>query len=792
MERSVFTFILGAILSLFLPVVPVLFGIIFSGWLFIYRNKYLACRLMLPLMLGITWILLSVNTSSLEKHSQNMFLKQYGQNLVIQGEILTITASKTHNKQRFNMFVTHINQQPIKEHFTVRLSWKTKEVKLFQGQSWQLKVKLKPSHGFGNLGGFSYPTWLRYHDVIATGYVVDKPKAKLKPEHLSNILIAGQVTLRQELYNKAQNLIQQQEHFPLLLALSFGERVELTPLHKNILQNTSTQHLIAISGLHLGFVALSSFTFALYIFKWLPLCLLPSNVQIKLIKTNLRLFAVIFSLIITVFYAYCAGFSLPTFRALIMIFLYWLCRVIGVNLTLFQTFLWVVFFILIFHPLSLLSLSFWLSFGAVFLIFIIYWRFDYAFREKKLGRLKLHKGLISLLILQLAFSICMLPLTLMINNQLSFLSLAANLIAVPVISLFILPLCLLALCLLFGNESLSMFFFDVAHSILSGLWSYLEMLNEQRWAYTHLLNQDVFILSVIIVLIMLYILFRIRSKQIIYAFLFFLIVPLATNRLILGNDEHLWKVTTLDVGQGLAIVINTGDGSILYDTGASYPSGFNMVEAVILPYARHENIKSFERVIISHNDNDHAGGLKNLINEMPKVHVVANDLRLSGDSFCSFPHRENWRGLSFTYLWPHSIMQGDKNDDSCVIKISDGKRSILLTGDISKKVENKLVQAHIDNIISLDSDVLIAPHHGSSTSSSEAFINMVSPTYVVFSAGYLNRWHMPTSKVRAAYAHKNINMFSTAEDGLIEFSFYSNNYKVRQYYQDIWPYWFAQ
>jgi len=164
--------------------------------------------------------------------------------------------------------------------------------------------------------------------------------------------------------------------------------------------------------------------------------------------------------------------------------------------------------------------------------------------------------------------------------------------------------------------------------------------------------------------------------------------------------------------------------------------------------------------------------------------VLANDPVLEGRGVCLQGHDFRWQGLEFAMLWPPDII-GEANDDSCVIRISDGKHSVLLTGDISKKVESKLLPK-------LSSyQVLIAPHHGSKSSSSQDFINRVAPEYVIFSAGYLNRWQMPTEEVLARYQKVQAEVFTTATSGMVKLDFHPDGIHIEQYRQDLWPFWFA-
>ena len=179
--------------------------------------------------------------------------------------------------------------------------------------------------------------------------------------------------------------------------------------------------------------------------------------------------------------------------------------------------------------------------------------------------------------------------------------------------------------------------------------------------------------------------------------------------------------------------------------------------------------------------------------------VVVNDptIRNKGDGYCLAGQSFDWQGLHFNQLWPPDEVKGSDNDDSCVIRISDGQQSVLLTGDISDKIERRLVlTSPISNIasteaITLDSTILIAAHHGSKTSSTTDFIDAVSPSAVIFSAGFLNRWKMPNKAVIQRFIQANIPTYTTSEVGMIKIDFNNNSANIFKYRHDLSPYWFA-
>ena len=781
MDKWISSFIIGAILSLFLPKVPVLFCLFFgfgAGFIVLYYPlaKYISIAL-----LGVLWI----NYAELNVQSPELFAHDFSlieqRNFSVKGEIVNIPRNRQ-DKQAFTFKATELNDNPLSHPILLRLSWKNALQALQQGQKWHLNLRLKPAHGYGNVGGFNYRTWLRHQHIAYTGYVYNPQKEINSP----NFLLDSTITFRQKLYLKASDLFYDKPLDGLVKALSFGERGDISQAQKKVLQITATGHLIAISGLHLGLIATGSFFVFSLIFKCLPLRLLPQGIKSYFVEMNSAYIAILLSLSVTCFYAYISGCSLPTLRALLMILMYWLVRFLGIKVSMKSLLLYVVFMIILLCPLSLLSISFWLSFYAVFIISLMSWRFSIHESSSKKQSLfsRIYKGFTALFYLQVTLSVMLLPLTLFLNYEFSGLTIIANMIAVPLMSLTAIPLCLLATLTLTFSPNVSLFLFDSAYFFIEVLWEVLVYLSDQSWALIPFSEFDIMVLT----LTVFYFLFRLMLG--INWRWFDAVIPALFVSLLFysryDDNEH-WQINVLDVGQGLSVVIEKNNQIILYDIGASYPSGFNFVDTVVMPYLKSQGRPYIKEVMISHSDNDHAGGLPRLRILHPLLSVRANDMNLKADNFCQQRGNFIWQQLSFEFLWPLSPEQGRENDDSCVVKISDGYHSVLLPGDISSKVEQNLIASGID----IKANILIAPHHGSKTSSSAAFIDKVAPDTVVFSSGYLNHWNMPHTSVVLRYQAQGVETFNTADTGMVRFDLSKDQIKTSTFKDDLWPFWFA-
>jgi competence protein ComEC len=813
MERWLFTFFIGAILSLFLPIVPDFSQLLFCLFFAAIFSLFKRLRSFSGLFFGCAW-LLSAGFSYQNIWKENNLTEDdfVGKTISIKGVVAHIPATlsrKVKDNQvekkvsRFNFIVEEFNQQKLTENINIRLRWDDKPIsdeilshvgKIKQGQQWLLKVRIKPAHGFANIGGFSYQTWLRQKKLHATGYV---------KHSVENKVIDAQPTYRQKLYLQLNEIVSsfasKNPRFHFIFALTFGERGKITTDQWQVLQATGTQHLMAISGLHLGLIASGAFGLMVMFFRFIPIHLLFSEKgKYWLVNKNNRIIAFVFSSIVAVFYAYLAGFSLPTLRALIMMQIFIGSKLLAVKLTVTRWLLLSIVCIILLSPFSLFSVSFWLSVYAVTLILLIIWRCRQLISSSGNSQLqKVKAWMSSLIIVQLGLTLFMLPIAAILNHQLPLSALLANIIAVPWMSFTAIPLCLLSVVVMPFSDALSILFLELSLASLDLIWLWLSYLSNQEWLFIDVSHETLLIILVMSGLTFISYFLALPKKYFLAAVLFSL------TYFYLGNSKNSndWQVNVLDVGQGLAVVVERNGRTILYDTGASYPSGFNLADSVIFPYFQYRGIKTIDQLILSHADNDHAGGLSFIDKQVALNKVSVDQIKYNQSSkitkeysyaktgSCKQGDDFIWQGLTFSVLWPVAI-QENENDNSCVINISDGKYNVLLTGDISRKVE-KLLTANPEIAKKLKADVIIAPHHGSKTSSSSRFIKAVSPDAVIFSAGFLNRWHMPNKAVLKRYEEFNVTPYSTADQGMIQIKIEEQGLEIQSYREHIKPYWFA-
>jgi len=665
------------------------------------------------------------------------------------------------------------------------------EASLKSGQRWKLKARLSADRPLGNPDSFDSAKYALSEGISGRGYV------RAFTETATRQLTRTQQTAHQHLYLAIRNdRIQQLEplwsslvHGDVLQALILGERAALPANTKKLFNDTGTSHLMAISGLHISVAAGFGFLIGRLIYALLParLLVLPRFYLAAMCACSSALF-----------YACLAGFTLSTQRAVIMIAAAFLAKALYRYCGTAHLLALAAFTLLLIDPLAVLSNGFWLSFGAVAILLIS--NSFYQVSSDKNQNSGLVQWLKTLLHAQKSLFFAMPLILSMLGMKASFIAPLANLFAIPVFSFAVIPLSLLALLLSYISIDLAYYILKIPDGLLQALLYLLKLL-ENQWpmstTFRSSMNPVEFALGIFAVVILLG---RLRLPGyalalLLWALLFSPIIDKSNyrSRTLAEGD---FTLTQLDVGQGTAVLINTQNQTWLYDTGASSPSGFSMAEAVILPVLNHYGISQIDTLIISHADNDHAGGLQILLDSVPVGRVLHGpNVNLDHASAQTCVAGDYWQvdGVEFRFLhpeqgaWPHS-----SNDTSCVLQIIEphvhaAKAQVLISGDISRKVERRLLDLHEQ----LTSELLIAPHHGSNSSSSALFIDAVSPDYALVSSGFNNHYGHPHAKVLQRYASENVPVLRSDSLGAIQWVYrndalhgpYCYRYEARYFWQ---------
>ena len=662
------------------------------------------------------------------------------QTLVAEGRIAALPEDKGY-AERFLFRIEGLRMDGERLAFRglVRLSWYRERPPLRAGERWRLSVRLKPPHGFVNPGGFDYEGWLFQRGIAATGYVRD-PETAVRLEAGAGAYVLDR--WRQGLRDRLTALLPPGPAAALVPALILGDRGGLTPEQWEVFSRTGTSHLIAISGLHVGLIA----GVVLLALRWIW-----SRFPRLTRRVAAPRAAAAAALLAAAGYAALAGFSISTQRALAMLAVVLVATMLGRTLRPLSGLALALLAVLLLDPASVLSYGFWLSFGAVaVLLYALGQRLAPPFAVVRWGRA------------QWAVAVGLLPLLLLFFGRASLVAPAVNLFLVPLFGL-VLPVVVLSAALaLAGDWAWALWpvalLLEAGYALLADIaaWDLAGVTLGARAPWVWLVAAAGALL-----------LLAPRGVPARWLGLV-LLLPLAAARPPTPPPGTA-QLTMLDVGQGLAVVVRTAGHTLVYDMGVGWPSGFNTGAVVVAPYLRHRGVRAVDIAMVSHADQDHAGGLPGLAADLPLRRLLSGEpgeleapagMRVER---CRAGAHWRWDGVDFRILHPTG-RDAEGNDASCVLRVATAGASVLLTGDVDVKIEAALVDAYGR---ALRSDVLFAAHHGSDTSSSAGFLRAVDPDWVWFSAGYANRYGFPSDAVVARVRTLGAASMNTATAGAV-------------------------
>ncbi|HUP90903.1 MAG TPA: DNA internalization-related competence protein ComEC/Rec2 [Solimonas sp.] len=608
----------------------------------------------------------------------------------------------------------------------VRVSWYRSDVQVKGGECWRLRLRLRTPHGSLNPGGFDYEGWLFRQRIVATATVRDAERCEAAGGYRV-------LRWRQALRDDLQAALDGHPATGLFVALALGDSSGLTDRDWDLFRITGTSHLVAISGLNIAIVAGLFF----FLCRWLwsasaRLCLrLPA-----------QKFGLLASAVAAAGYALLAGFEPPVVRALLMLWVVlaaaWLDRLGQASRALALA--WLA--ILLFDPFAVLSPGLWLSFGAVAAIFYL-----------TTGRLAPVRPLKAALRLQLLLSLALAPLTLYYFHGLAWAAPLVNLAAVPLFTLLT-PVVLAAVLLLALAPGPGAAFAYVTAELL-------RRIVEAMAALTGVLPAPWLpwgppVAALLLAMAGTLLLFAPRGLPVRWLGLL-CFVPLAWPP---GHaPQQGFELAALDVGQGLAVVVRTAHHALLFDAGPAFEDGFDAGESVVAPYLLQAGVHRLDVLMLSHGDNDHAGGVP----AVRRLLRVAREIGTDGHEPCVEGLAWDWDGVHFQTLHPDpGAWRG--NNGSCVLRVASAGMTALLPGDIEAPAESRLLRDHAPL---LPADVLLAPHHGSKTSSTDGFVAAVAPRVVVFSAGWHSAYGHPRPEVVARYRALGSSVPTTGAAGTV-------------------------
>lgn len=620
----------------------------------------------------------------------------------------------------------------------VRLSWFGSTAAPTACSRWRLPLRLKRPRGGSNPGGLDFERHALQQGLVATGYVREVPAS----QRLQDVPWCVD-RWRERIAAALTEQLGEGTVAHLLRALAVGDQRGISESEWQVLRATGVGHLIAISGLHVSLLGLAGAWLARLLWRRRPLWTLRWPAVVLEMPAALAGASL---------YAALAGFGVATARTWLMIVALSLARLLRRHLSLAQGLTLALAAVLAVDPLALLSAGFWLSYAGVALL-------AYA-----LERRAPQPWWRELLRVQAAMSIGLLPATVALFGQCALVGPLANLVAVPWISLVVVPLTLAGALLAPLWPALAFPFVHSAAVAMELQWRLLQWLAQwplAQWHFAESGSAAALLGGVAVLWLLLPRGWPLRGLGVL------LLLPLLWPRTAALRAGE-FELTLLDVGQGLAVLVRTQRHSLLYDSAAKLRSGFDLGEAVVVPAAQALGVRELDLFVLSHADLDHAGGAAAVIRELRPRSVVAGDAALPAPAAlaCRAGQRWHWDGVDIAVLHPppDSPLQG--NDASCVVLLQSGQGRLLLSGDIGAAVEAAVAAAAGPAPL-----VLLAPHHGSKTSSSTALLDALEVQLALVSAGHRNRFGHPHATVLQRYRERGIAVLQTADSGCIQLLF---------------------
>jgi competence protein ComEC len=719
--------------------------LVFAGALLV-RSGAPAARPVLPLLFlagGFLWASLAAHV----RLADALPAQWEGRDVELTGVVAELPRPDERGvRARFDVEAVHTPLARVPRH--ISLTWYRDAGKplpsLHPGQRWRLTARLRRPHGTANPHGFDSEVWMLERNLRAAGYVRPAPPpALLAP--LVHRPGYGIELLRERIRTRILGALPGDPAAGILVALAIGDQPAIATQQWSVFTRTGVNHLMSISGLHITMVSGLVFAVVAWCWRRLPRAALEAPTHKA---------AAVAGLSAALLYGLLSGFGVPAQRTVTMLAIVVAALLFGRGTSAAAVLSVALVVVVLLDPWAILSAGFWLSFGAVALILYV-----------GQGRLQRAGWLLTWARVQWAVTLGLIPLLLVLFQQVSIVSPLANAVAIPVVSLGVVPLTLLGLAV--PTDLLLV----LAGKLMGACYWFLHALSTLPEAVWQQAAPPGWTVPVALIGVLCLLAPRGYPARWLGAVA---LLPLLSVHAPRPATGELW-LEVLDVGQGLAAVLRTANHTLLYDTGPAFSGDADSGSRIVVPYLRGEGVSRLDGLIVSHDDSDHSGGARSVLQALPVTWVASSldpghpQLALAARRVRCFAGQHwEWDGVRFEMLHPawdgYNAPAARDNDRSCVLRVTAAGGSVLLTADIEQKAEAQLLaQASRP----LGSEVLLVPHHGSATSSSHAFLSQIRPRIAVVPVGYRNRFGHPADAVLARYAELGATVHRTDRDGAL-------------------------
>lgn len=727
-------------------VVQALPSLLFAGCAPLLTCLALACvffsrsdRLPVWFILGFAWTVVRADAVLQARLPQQW----HGRDFVVSGVVRDLPQA-VEGSTRFDFAIdsARLEGDVVDVRGLARINWYVDAPTLEPCSRWTLTLRLRPARGLVNPGGLDSERSAVQRGRIAVGYVRPSSANRLQ-QAASGVCIDG---WRQAIARAISDELGKESGATLLRALAVGDQTSISEDDWQVLRATGIGHLIAISGLHVGMFAAFGAWLARRLWKALPW--LTLRMPGPLIEAP-------FAITCALGYGLLAGMGVPTLRTLLMIAVALLARCVRRASSVPQALGFAALVIMLWDPLAVLAPGFWLSFVGVAILLSV----TSPVGDERPGWRDMPR-------VQWLLSLALLPLTVWLFGQASLIGPLANLLAVPWISFVVVPVTVVASLVVVWAPTIGVPLLHLAEALLRPLWEVMQWMAALPSAQRYFAATPVWTFVLALTGLAWSLAPRGVPLRALGALLALPMLMPVKHRL----TEAEFEVWMFDVGQGLSVLVRTRDHALLYDAGARYAGGFDVGDAVVIPALHALGVEPLDRIMISHGDNDHAGGARAVSLAYPYAVVDSGEpARLDVPArACAAGETWRWDGVDFRVLSPPAESPLTGNDRSCVLAISSMHGTLLLTGDVSSAVEAGLPAL----LGPVPRPLLISvSHHGSHTASSAPFLDHLAPDLAWISAGYRNRFGHPHADVVARYVDRDIVLSNTADSGYLHLHF---------------------